>query len=59
MFDLCRTFRKNCKFELKLRAADDGKSLQVKSFTDEHNHEVSRVCIIVNIVYICVYSIYA
>ena len=27
MFDLCRTFRKNCKFELKLRAAadDDGK----------------------------------
>ena len=27
MFDLCRTFRKNCKFELKLRASadDDGK----------------------------------
>ena len=43
---VCRTFRKNCKFELKLHAADDGKSLQVKSFTDEHNHEVSRVCVL-------------
>ena len=39
----CSTFRKNCSAELKLRASGDGMSLVVVSFSDEHNHPVSRV----------------
>lgn len=30
--------------ELSLRASEDGTSLVVKKFTEEHNHVVSRVC---------------
>ena len=38
-----RTFRKDCPFELTLRASDDGMSLVVKSLREEHNHEISKV----------------
>ena len=37
------TFRKGCNAKLKLRAADDGVSLVVLSFSDQHNHPISRV----------------
>ena len=38
-------FRKGCNAELKLQAADDGVSLVVLSFSDQHNHPISRVSV--------------
>lgn len=38
-----RTYRKDCPFVLSLRATDDGKGLRVTRFSDDHNHEISKV----------------
>ena len=39
----CRTFKQDCPVQIKLRASLNGKSLEVKSFERDHNHEVSKV----------------
>ena len=40
---IIRTYRKDCPFVLSLRATDDGKGLRVTRFSDDHNHEISKV----------------
>lgn len=42
---VCRTFKQGCPVHIKLRASLDGASLEVKSFDEEHNHELSKVAI--------------
>lgn len=37
------TFRKDCSAEISLRASEDGLSLMVRTFNNEHNHPISRV----------------
>ena len=46
VFSINRSFRKDCPFELSLRASEDGQSLVVRTFEESHNHEISRVRII-------------
>ena len=40
------TFRKDCCAELSLRASEDGLSLTVRSFDNEHNHPISRIMLL-------------
>ena len=37
-----QTFRSACPFTLKLRSSEDGNSLIVKKYHNEHNHDISQ-----------------
>jgi len=51
----------NCSFSLKLSYSGDGQVLIVRSFVNEHNHEISEVhilCTCTSMVYASVIFIY-
>lgn len=40
----CSTFRQDCPAHIALKISSDGAALQVRSVNEDHNHEISKVC---------------
>ena len=40
---LSRTFQQQCPMHISLRASEDGQSLEIKSLSLDHNHEINQV----------------